>query len=75
MTTKKETMVEKYGKLKRLMRERKIPIWRVAARAGINERTLRYKFSLTGSRLNDREMFAIQRNVFPDKTLEELFSE
>ena len=73
MTTKKETMVEKYARLKRLMRERKIPIWRVAAKASINERTLRYKFSLTGSRLNDREMFAIRDNVFPDKTLDELF--
>lgn len=68
-------MPEKYARLRSLLKEREIPHWKCAALAVIAERTFRYKMSRTGGRFNDREMFAIQRNVFPDKTLEEIFGE
>lgn len=55
------------------MKERKFQYWQVAAKAYMPERTFRYKMSLTGSRFYDTEMFAIRDNVFPDKSLEELF--
>lgn len=66
---------EKYARLKKLLAENHIPHWKCAALAVIRERTFRYKMSRTGSRFTDTEMFAIQRNVFPDKTLEEIFGE
>lgn len=68
-------MTEKYLNLKRLMKERKLQYWQVAAKAYMPERTFRYKMSLTGSRFYDTEMFAIRDNVFPDKTLDELFKD
>ena len=68
-------MPEKYARLKHLLKERHMPYWKCAAKAMIAERTFRYKMSPTGGRFYDREMFAIQRNVFPDKTLEEIFGE
>lgn len=68
-------MSKKYNKLKQLMKERNLRYWQVAAKAYMTERTFRYKMSETGSRFYDTEMFAIRDNVFPDKTLEELFKD
>ena len=65
----------KYKNLQKLLMERNLRYWQVAAKVFMPERTFRYKMSDKSSGFYSAEMFRIQRNVFPDKTIEEIFGE
>jgi len=65
----------KYKNLQKLLMERDLRYWQVAAKVFMPERTFRYKMSDKSPGFYSAEMFRIQRNVFPDKTIEEIFGE
>ena len=72
---KVEPKLTKYKNLQKLLMERDLRYWQVAAKVFMPERTFRYKMSEKSPGFYSAEMFRIQRNVFPDKTIEEIFGE